>query len=157
VKNLHYIGKSESTQSEYSEVVCDDGKGFMLRMAMPGSSGENRVMGCAEAAKQGIKCRLTQTPAEAAPPVEVDVTLETLKQALAQNGVHCPIDQIRMIGQEDHRKRYVVEYRCAAPGDRGIAFVPLAGNSNPYEALDCAKAATEGLACVLTAAQSNPQ
>jgi hypothetical protein len=55
-----------------------------------------------------------------------------------------------MIGQEDHLKRYVVEYRCAdAPG--GVAFIPLQGNSTPYESLDCAAAALQALPCILTA------
>jgi hypothetical protein len=148
VQRLQYFGKSESTQSEYSEVVCADGKGFLLRIALPGSSAENLVMGCADAAKQGIKCRLTDTG-----PVETPVTMDTFKSALAQHGVSCTIDQIRMIGQEDHRKRYVVEYLCAAPGAGGIAFLPLEGNSNPYEALDCPTAATQGLACALAPAK----
>jgi hypothetical protein len=93
------------------------------------------VMSCAEAAKQSIKCRLTD-----AGPVEVPVTLQTFKEALAGNGVSCDIGQIRLIGLEDHMKRYVVEYLCANQAKSAIAFIPLAGNSNPYESLDCATA-----------------
>jgi hypothetical protein len=135
VGTLQLYGRSESTHSEYSEVACKDGNGFLLRVAQPGSQAKTVVMSCAEAAKQGIKCRLTDPG-----PVEVPVTLQTFKEALAQNGVKCDIAQIRLIGQEDHLKRYVVEYMCANQAASAIAFIPLAGNSNPYESLDCATA-----------------
>jgi hypothetical protein len=132
VGTLRAYGRSESTHSEYSEVACKDGKGFLLRLAQPGFQGETVVMSCAEAAKQSIKCRLTDPG-----PVEAAVTLQTFKEALAHNGVACDIGQIRLIGQEDHLKRYVVEYECANQAKSAIAFIPLAGNSNPYESLDC--------------------
>jgi hypothetical protein len=135
VGTLQLYGRSESTHSEYSEVACKDGNGFLLRIPQPGSQAKTVVMSCAEAAKQSIKCRLTD-----AGPVEVPVTLQTFKEALAGNGVSCDIGQIRLIGQEDHMKRYVVEYICANQAKSAIAFIPLAGNSNPYESLDCATA-----------------
>ena len=148
VQRLQYFGRSESTQSEYSEVACADGKGFLLRTALPGTGAENAVMSCDDAARQGLKCRLTEaTPAAQS---EGPVTSETFKAALAQHGVSCKIDQVRMIGQEDHRKRYVVEYRCTDPPGGGVAFIPLQGNSNPYESLDCAAAAVEAIPCLLT-------
>jgi hypothetical protein len=135
VGTVQLYGRSQSTHTEYSEVACKDGKGFLLRMAQPGTQAETIVMSCAEAAKQSIKCRLTDPG-----PVEAPVTLQTFKEALARNGVACDIGQIRLIGQEDHLKRYVVEYICANQPNSAIAFIPLAGNSNPYESLDCAAA-----------------
>lgn len=135
VATLQLYGRSESTHSEYSEVACKDGNGFLLRIAQPGFPANSVVMSCAEAAKQNIKCRLTD-----AGPVEVPVTLQTFKEALAHNGVTCEIAKIRLIGQEDHLKRYVVEYICVNQANAAIAFIPLAGNSNPYESLDCATA-----------------
>jgi hypothetical protein len=135
VGTLQLYGRSESTHSEYSEVACKDGNGFLLRIAQPGFQAKTVVMSCAEAAKQSIKCRLTDPG-----PVDVPVTLQTFKEALAQNGVTCGIAQIRLIGQEDHLKRYVVEYLCANQAKSAIAFLPLTGNSNPYESLDCATA-----------------
>ena len=132
VSNLQLFGRSESTQSEYTEVVCKEGRGFLVRTALPGSQAKTVVTSCADAAKQGIKCRLTD-----AGPVEIPVTLDTFRGALAQHGVSCNIDQIRMIGQEDHLKRYVVEYRCADQPAAMVAFIPLQGNTNPYESMDC--------------------
>jgi hypothetical protein len=145
VNDVRWFGRSSTTQSEYSEVVCDDGKGYLLRTALPGSQAQTTVVSCADAAKQGIKCRLTDSG-----PIESLVTLETFKGALAQNGVSCKIDQIREVGQEEIRKRYVVEYLCANQGAGAVAFIPLAGNSNRYESLDCTAAATRGVVCTLT-------
>ena len=144
VQQLRYFGRSESTHSEYSEVACMGGNGFLLRTPLPGSTTTGLAMSCAEAAKQGIKCRMTD-----AGPVEKPVTLDTFKEALAQHSVTCGTDQLRMIGQEDHRKRYVVEYRCGDPPEGKIAFIPLPGNSNPFETMSCSEAAQQGLACLL--------
>jgi hypothetical protein len=145
VSEVRWFGRSSTTQSEYSEVVCNDGKGYLLRTALPGSQAQTTVVSCADAAKQGIKCRLTDSG-----PIESLVTLETFKGALAQNGVSCKIEQLREVGQEEIRKRYVVEYRCANQGAGMVAFVPLAGNLNPYESVNCAAAATRGVMCTFS-------
>jgi hypothetical protein len=145
VRELQLFGRSESTQSDYSEVACKDGKGFLLRTPLPGSQAETIVMSCGDAARKGIKCRLTD-----AGPVETPITMDTFIDALAQHGVSCRIDQIRMIGQEDNRKRYVVEYRCADQPAAMVAFIPLQGNTNAYEAVDCADAIARGVACSFT-------
>jgi hypothetical protein len=114
--------------------------------ATSGSPTKNTAMSCSDAAKQGIKCKLTDPG-----PAEVPVTLQTFKEALAQNGVSCNIGQIRLVGQEDHLKRYVVEYLCVDQSTDRVAFLPLAGNATPYESLDCATAlSTRGVACTLT-------
>jgi hypothetical protein len=146
VRTLQAFGHSASTRSDYTEVACTDGKGFMLRIAQPGSPTKNAAMSCSDAAKQGITCKLTD-----AGPAEVPVTLQTFKEALAQNGVSCNIGQVRLVGQEDHLKRYVVEYLCADQSTDRVAFLPLAGNSTPYESLDCTTAlSSRGVACTLT-------
>jgi hypothetical protein len=143
VHDLKAFGRSASSASEYTEVACQDGSGFLLRLPLPGSASAVTVTSCADAAKQGTKCRLTD-----AGPVEVPVTLDTFKAALASHGVSCRIEPIRMIGQEDHLKRYVVEYRCADQAAATVAFLPLQGNTNPYESIDCKSAASEhGVNC----------
>ena len=145
VSNLQLFGRSVSTQSEYTEVVCKDGKGFLLRIPLPGSQAKSTATSCADAARQGIKCRLTD-----AGPTETPVTLETFKGALADHGVSCTIGQIRLVGQEDHLKRYVVEYRCTDQAAGMVAFIPLQGNANPYEVEDCAAAASHYVVCQFT-------
>ena len=150
VQGLQWLGRSDSAHSEYSEVACEGGKGYVLGTALPGSGAQAKaaVMSCGDAARLGVRCRLTDSgPAEGAG----EPSLETLKAALARH-VSCKIDPVRLIGQEEHLKRYVVEYRCAdAAATRGIAFVPLEGNTNPYESLDCGAGALQGIACVLPA------
>jgi hypothetical protein len=142
VTNVQLFGRSTSSQSEYSEVVCKGGKGFLLGTALPGAQSKTTAVSCADAAKQGIKCRLTD-----AGPVETPVTLDIFKSALAQHGVSCDIAQIRMIGQETHLKRYVVEYRCADQPTGMIAYLPLEGNTNPYETSDCNSGASLDVVC----------
>ena len=145
VKDLQWFGRSNATHSEYSEAVCKEGNGFLVRTPEPGSQSPTMVMSCAEAAEQGIKCALTD-----AGPVKTPMTLDTFKEALAHNGVSCKIDEIRLVGREEVRKRYVVEYRCADQSASAVAFLPLEGNTAPYDAVDCAKAAKSGVNCSLS-------
>jgi hypothetical protein len=145
VDKLQLFGRSASSHTEYSEVACTDGGGFLLGMAQPGYEAKTVVMSCREGARQNIKCKLTDPG-----PVDAPVTTETLKEALARNGVNCPIAQIRVVGQEQHLKRYVVEYLCADQATGKVAFVPLPGNINPFESEDCAAAlADREVACSL--------
>ena len=145
VKDLQWFGKSVSTQTEYSEVTCQEGGGFLVQTPLPGSQSQTTVLSCAEAAKRGIKCRLTD-----AGPVETPITMDTFREALAHNGVKCTIDELKLIGQEEKRQRYVVEYRCADQPASAVAFIPLKGNTVPYESVGCAEAAQSGVSCSLT-------
>jgi hypothetical protein len=146
VRQLQWLGRSEAAHSEYSEVACEDGKGYVLSVALPGSQARPAVTNCGEESKLGVHCRLTQTASTAT--TDDNVSLDTLKEALAQH-LTCKIGPVRLIGQEDHLKRYVVEYRCTEPASGGIAFLPLPGNTNPYETLECSRGALRGIACVL--------
>jgi hypothetical protein len=146
VQRLQWLGRSDSAHTEYSEVACEGGdKGYVLGTALPGSQAKATVTGCGDAARLGVRCRLTESA-----PTGDEVSLDALKEALAPH-LSCKIGPLRMIGQEEHLKRYVVEYRCAEPPSGGIAFLPLAGNTNPYESLDCGAGALQGIACVLPA------
>ena len=145
VQRLQWLGRSDSARSEYSEVACEGGKGYVLGTSLPGSQAKATVTTCDDAARQqGVRCRLTDSG-----PAENEPTLDTLKAALAQH-VSCKIDPLRLVGQEEHLKRYVVEYHCADRPTAGIAFVPLPGNTNPYESIDCAAGAIRGIACLNT-------
>jgi hypothetical protein len=145
VRTLQFFGRSESTHSDYSEAACQDGNGFLLRIAQPGSQANTVVMSCLEAAKQSIKCKLTDAGA-----VEAPITLQTFKDALGRNGVTCSLGQIRLVGQEENLKRYVVEYLCADQTKGIVAFIPLQGNSNPFDSLDCATAlSSRGVTCTV--------
>ena len=145
VRNLKWFGRSTATQTEYSEVVCDDGKGYLLRTAQAGSSEQTSVMSCQDAAKKGLKCHLTD-----AGPVAEPVTLETFKDALAKNGVKCSVAQIRLVGQESTRQRYVVEVQCPEHPDGLVAFIPLGDNTNKFEAVNCVAAIDRHVVCEFT-------
>jgi hypothetical protein len=144
VDRLASFGHSESTKSEYAEVVCKEGVGYLVQSPLPGSSVTANAQSCRDAAKKGIRCRLTDPG-----PVDGPVTMDALKQAMAAHGEECPILQLRLIGQEDHRQRYVVEYVCAGAVSGKIAFVPMQNNSNPYESVECLKAGAIDLQCEL--------
>jgi len=145
VDTLQWFGRSASTQTDYSEIRCKEGQGFLLQTPQTGSSAPITAMSCTDAAKRGIKCHLSDGG-----PVEEPITLETLRAALAQHGVSCQIDQIQLVGQEEQRKRYVVEYRCADAAAGMVAFIPLRDNTNAYEAMDCATAVRSGVVCSFT-------
>jgi hypothetical protein len=142
VQRLQWLGRIDAAHSEYSEVVCEGGKGYVLSIALPGSQAKATVTSCGDAARLGVRCRLTESG-----PAETAVSLDTLKEALGQH-LSCKIEPIRLVGQEEHLKRYVVEYHCADQPAAGIAFVPLPGNTNPYESIDCAAGALRGIACL---------
>ena len=144
VREWRWYGKSVTSQSEYSEVACEGGAGYVLRTPMPGSQTAPTVTSCADAVRQGISCRLT---AVAPPPPEP--TLDSFRAALAQNGVACKVDQLREIGREQIHKRYVVEYLCANTPASRVALIPLADNDNPFQVLTCTTAADIGVECAL--------
>ncbi|MGH8264326.1 MAG: hypothetical protein ACRET4_12660 [Steroidobacteraceae bacterium] len=145
VRDLRWFGQSSQTRTEYQEVVCGDGKGFLLRTALAGTSTPTQVMSCTDAAKQGLKCKLTDGG-----PVSTPVTMDLFKESLVQHGVKCTATQSRLMGQENVRKRYAVEFACPEMPNGLVALIPLAGNSNPFETIDCAQAVERHLLCQFT-------
>jgi len=55
-----------------------------------------------------------------------------------------------VIGKETLSQRHVVEFACAQHPEGLVAYIPLEGNTAPFETLDCAAAAKRGLVCKLT-------
>jgi len=103
--------------------------------------------------RKGIKCRMTD-----AGPIETPVTMQTFKDATcASKESVCNIGQIRLVGQEESPEALCPSNTCVRIRARAgvVAFIPLAGNSNPYESLDCHAAARRkrGVACELTPAK----
>jgi hypothetical protein len=144
VKNLRWFGLTDSGQTEYSEVACDDNKGYFLKTSRNGPAAQTTVMSCQEAAKSGLRCRLTNDASVSAP-----VSKQVFLDALKQSGVSCEPSQMRVIGRESVDKRYVVEFQCSQPPIGLVAFVPLEGNTNKFETLDCAAAVERGVVCQL--------
>jgi hypothetical protein len=146
VSDFRWFGLSASSQTDYSEVACADGKGFLLKIAQTGPSAQISVMSCQEAAKLGLKCHLTDGGAVTTP-----VTMQSFRDALKQNGVNCEPTDMRLIGRESVDKRYVVEVQCQEQPNGLVAFIPVAGNTNHFEAIDCAAAVERQIRCELAA------
>lgn len=142
-----WIGQSSAKQMDYSEVACEGGKGFVLATAMPGATSEPMAISCADAAASGIKCTLSDSAPAQAAQAGPRLTLQTFKDALAQHSVACDANNERVIGQENARKRYVVEFACAQQPNGLVAFIPLEGNTSSFETLNCADAAKRGITC----------
>ena len=145
VRDLHWFGQSSQTRTEYQEVVCADGKGYLLRTALAGTTSPTSVMSCTDAAKQGLRCKLTDGG-----PVATPVTLDTFRDALQKQGVKCTPTETRLIGRENVRKRYVVEFACPEMPNGLVAFIPLEDNANPFETIDCSQAVARHLLCQFT-------
>jgi hypothetical protein len=145
VDKIRWFGVTDSGRTEYSEVACADDKGYFLKIARADPTAQTTVLSCQEAAQRGLKCRLTDGG-----PVAASMSKQALLDAVKRNGVECEPAQMRIIGRESESKRYVVELQCPQQPKGLIAFVPLEGNTNKFEALDCRAAAREDIPCQLT-------
>ena len=145
VSDYRWVGVSTTTGTEYSEVSCAGGQGYVLEVPKTGPATQLSVVDCQDAVKDGIKCALTA--------VAMPVTLQTFRDAIKEHAVECDPAQIRYIGRETQGRRYVVELQCPQQPKGLVAFIPLQGNSKPFETLDCSAAATRSVQCKLTAKQ----
>lgn len=144
VRDYKWAGMSSVTNAEFNEVACTDGNGYILKTALPGSMVQPRAITCYNATMQGLPCKLTESGA---------VTIQTLKDALAQHNVTCNATNVRAGMQEKAPlKRYVAEFQCPQYPKGLVAFIPLNGNTAKFETLDCAAAAKRGVMCKLRAA-----
>ena len=143
VSKMHGMGVDEATQTEYSEVACEDGKGYLMKTPMR-LNAHISAISCREAVVSGLKCLLTDGgPAPA-------VTMQMLLDALKRNGVNCEPDQMRYIGRETVGKRYVVEVLSPERPKGLVSFIPVQDTTKPFETIDCATAAARNIQCKQT-------
>ncbi len=145
VSNYRWVGVGTANGTEYSEVACSDGQGYVLEVPGSGPTAQVAVVGCQDAVKEGVKCALTA--------VTLPVTLQTFRDAIKDHAVDCEPAQIRYIGRETQGRRYVVELQCPQQPKGLVAFIPLEGNPKPFETLDCPAAVARAVKCTLTAKQ----
>jgi hypothetical protein len=145
VSAVRWFGFSASSRTEYSEVACAGGNGYLLKIPQSGVSVPVSAMSCRDAAAQGLKCRLTDGG-----PVSTPVSLQSFRDALKHNGVDCEPAQLRLIGRETVDRRYVVEVQCPQQPKGMVAFIPLDGNTSKFETIDCAAAVEQEIVCKLT-------
>jgi hypothetical protein len=145
-KDYRWVGVSNQTGAEFSEVACQDGQGYVIEVPAAGPAEQLTVVGCQEAVKQGILCSLTA--------VTKPVTLQTLRAAIKDHPLNCEPTQIRYVGRETEGRRYVVELQCPQLPGGLVAFIPLGDNPKPFETKDCSTAAAQAaVQCTLTAKQ----
>ena len=145
VRDYRWLGQNSTNHTEFDEFACTEGPGYIAISALPGSQIPVHVESCPKSAARGLPCKLSDN---GAPPV----TLKTFRDELAKRGVACDAtdETMHVIGQENGKKRYVVEFQCPQKPNGLVAFIPLKGNTTPFEALDCKAAAKRGAKCTLT-------
>lgn len=80
-------------------------------------------------------------------PLLSPVPIQTYLDTFAHYGISCNAMQLRVIGQDVHDHRYVIEAQCAEQPGGLVAFLPLAGNSGKLEIMDCSDAAKRQINC----------
>ena len=145
VKDYHWVGVSHVNGTEYSEVACTDGQGYVIELPQTGPATQISAVGCQEALNQGVKCTLTA--------VTMPVTLQTFRAAIRDHAVNCEPAEIRYVGRETQGRRYVVELQCPQQPHGLVAFIPLEDNPKPFETVDCPTALTRAVQCTLSAKQ----
>lgn len=147
IKDYRYIGLNAANHTEFDEFACDDGKGYITIVGLPGAAIPVHVETCNQSALKGLACKLSDNG-----PLPAALSLKTFRDALTQQKVACDAtDQTtRLIGQENAKKRYVVEFQCTQQPKGLVAYIPLAGSAlAPFEAIDCKTAAKRGAICAL--------
>jgi hypothetical protein len=142
VRDYRWIGQSAKSNTDYAEVACSD-RGYIVASPLPGSTAMLKVVACHDAYLQGIPCKLSDNGVQV-------ITIQTFKDALAQYHVPCTTSDVRSVGLESVKKRHVVEFLCPEQPKGLVAFIPLEGNTAPFETVDCAAAAKRGIKCGLT-------
>jgi hypothetical protein len=142
VSNLNWLGVSSTNRTEYTEVLCADGSGYVIEIPRINSSAAVLGTTCKDAAELGLKCRLSESSQDVQP-----LTMQTYLDALKDNGLSCEPVQLRLIGREHAKKRYVVEAQCVDHPRGIVAYLPLNGNPNPFELTDCGTAKERKIQC----------
>jgi hypothetical protein len=139
VRDTKWHGQSATT--DFLEVACREGPGFVVRSPLPGSQSPLHVDTCVELTRIGFVCTLPGN----------DPTREILIAALKPFKVSCDAESVRVIGHETVKRRQVVEYFCPKQQPRGlVVFLPAEGSNEPFEAVDCQAAAKRQADCTLT-------
>ena len=77
--------------------------------------------------------------------------MASFRETLAKNNVVCSATDgtTHVLGEIKDKKQYVVEFACAQKPKGLIAYIPQAGSTAPFEAVDCPTAAKRGAFCTL--------
>jgi hypothetical protein len=144
VTKKRYVLTSQD-ESNYYEVACQDGKGYMLQEKADGSFGE--AIGCADA--DGIGGGCTFTNGRQAQTEELGLYSKLAHTA----GYNCDVSKyspfdVNVPGHE------VVELACSNRPDGAVALFPASSASGKAVVYDCAHAEVAGYRCGFTAASA---
>lgn len=132
-------GAGATTTSEFFEVKCAGGAGYMFRTSLAGEF--QQAYTCEQAISIAGGCKLTDMSGALA------TVSERRKGQLAAAGVSCTSTAEVKIGQErGEGGREVVEFSCAETPIGLVAFLPLEGNDG-VSIQDCLSAAGRGVVC----------
>ena len=121
--------------SDYYEVACSDGKGYMLHADKNGKLAE--TIPCAQAYEIGGGCTLTDTR-------QTETQQDSVYTGLArQAGFDCQVSKYGLFPQSDATKD-IVELACGNRPDGGVGVFPAHGAPMVY---DCLRSQDEGFKC----------
>jgi len=124
--------------SDYYEVACSDGKGYMIQVDHTGKLAD--TIGCAEAFQIGGGCSLTD--ARQALTQQNSVYTDLAKKA----GFDCAVSKYALFPTSDATKE-IVEMACSNRPDGGVGIFPARGPSHVF---DCLRSQDEGYKCSYT-------
>jgi len=142
VTDVRWLGVSSTERTEYTEALCANGSGYVIQIPRINSYADVLATTCKDAAELGLRCQLSDSG-----QVAQAITMQTYLDALKDNGLQCEPVQLRLIGREHSKKRYVVEAQCTDHPKGIVAYLPLNGNSNPFEMTDCTTALSRKVQC----------
>ena len=121
--------------SDYFEIACPDGKGYVLHADKAGALSE--VIPCSEAYHIGDGCTLTD-------PRQAEAQKAALYSGLAKSaGFDRAVSKYALFPQPDTTKN-IVELACSNRPDGGIGVFPASGPGAVY---DCVRSRAEGYRC----------
>lgn len=140
-RDYKWLGQNSKSNTDFLEVACLDGNGYIVRSPLPGSQAPVRIETCIESGRNGLPCRMTES----------DPVIIAARNALKQHNVPCDAESVHAIGHETIKRRQVVEFFCPAQQPNGlVAFIPAEGSTAPFETLDCKAAKQHQAVCTLT-------
>jgi hypothetical protein len=137
LKAKHFVGTTP-THSDYIEVACNEGKGYVLEIDKAGKL--KAEIDCAQAG--GIAGGCTLTDSRAAQTEQNGVYTRLAKKA----GFNCDVAKYAAFAV-DKPGLDVVELQCANRPDGGVGLFPATGDAH---VLDCIRSQTEGYRCSYT-------
>ena len=138
LKDKRYVA-TDSAGTDYFEVACADGKGYILHADATGHLKE--TIDCAVAS--GIAGGCTMTDSRAALTQQTALYSDLAKKA----GFNCDVARYGPIPAQD-KNNEIVELQCSNREDGGIGVFPLHGGKG--RVFDCVRSITEGYKCSFT-------